>query len=166
MLEACKEMSQRFVTPFIPASSWLFIATCRGFLQYSSLEFSILLIIVWKVKVAQSCPTLCNPMGYTVHGILQARILEWVAISFSRGIFPTQGINPGLLHCRQILYQLSHEGSPNHSMQKYIVVFLHKPHLHVMKCNLYEKLNLGNRFWVPKSVRQKTEYKHLFNLFF
>ena len=37
-----------------------------------------------KVKVTQSCPTLCNPMDYTVHGILQARILEWVAISFSR----------------------------------------------------------------------------------
>ena len=38
-----------------------------------------------KVKVAQSSPTLCNPMDYTVHGILQARILEWVAIPFSRG---------------------------------------------------------------------------------
>ena len=38
-----------------------------------------------KVKVAQPCPTLCDPMDYTVHGILQARILEWVAISFSRG---------------------------------------------------------------------------------
>ena len=38
-----------------------------------------------KVKVAQSCLTLCDPMGYTVHGILQARILEWVAVSFSRG---------------------------------------------------------------------------------
>ena len=37
-----------------------------------------------KVKVAQSCPTLCNPMDYTIHGILQARILEWVAIPFSR----------------------------------------------------------------------------------
>ena len=36
-------------------------------------------------KVAQSCPTLCNPMDYTVHGILQARILEWVAVPFSRG---------------------------------------------------------------------------------
>ena len=42
-----------------------------------------------------------------VHGILQARILEWVAISFSRGIFLTQGSNLGLLHCRQILYYLS-----------------------------------------------------------
>ena len=36
-------------------------------------------------KVAQSCPTLCNPLDYTVHGILQARILEWVAVPFSRG---------------------------------------------------------------------------------
>ena len=38
-----------------------------------------------KVKVAQSYPTLCDPMGYTVHGIIQARILEWVAFLFSRG---------------------------------------------------------------------------------
>ena len=41
-------------------------------------------------EVAQSCPTLCNPVdcslpGFSVHGILQARVLEWVAISFSRG---------------------------------------------------------------------------------
>ena len=38
-----------------------------------------------KVKVAQSCPTLWDPMNCTVHGILQARILEWVAFPFSRG---------------------------------------------------------------------------------
>ena len=43
-----------------------------------------------KVLVAQSCPTLCGPMdcilpGSSVHGILQARILEWVTIPFSRG---------------------------------------------------------------------------------
>ena len=43
-----------------------------------------------KSEVAQSCPTLCDPMdcslpGSSVHGIFQARILEWVAISFSRG---------------------------------------------------------------------------------
>ena len=37
-----------------------------------------------KVKVTQSCPTL-HPMDYTVHGILQARILQWVAFPFSRG---------------------------------------------------------------------------------
>ena len=38
-----------------------------------------------KVKVSQSCPTTCDPMDYTVHGILQIRILEWVANPFSRG---------------------------------------------------------------------------------
>ena len=37
-----------------------------------------------KVKVAQLCPALCNPMDYTVYGILQARILEWAAFPFSR----------------------------------------------------------------------------------
>ena len=45
---------------------------------------------------------------WIVHGILQARILEWVAFSFLQEIFPTQGSNPGLLHCMRILYQLSH----------------------------------------------------------
>ena len=48
-------------------------------------------------------------------GILQARLLEWIATSFSRGIFPTQGSNPGLLHCKQILYHLSHQGSHRNS---------------------------------------------------
>ena len=56
--------------------------------------------------------SLCDLMDYTVHGILQARILEWVAFPFSRGIFLTQGSNPGLPHCQWILYQLSHQGNP------------------------------------------------------
>ena len=38
-----------------------------------------------KVKVAQSCLILCDPMDYTVHGILQARTLDWVAFPFSGG---------------------------------------------------------------------------------
>ena len=55
--------------------------------------------------VTQLCPTLCDcvdcsPPDSSVHGIFQARILEWVAM------FPTQGSNPGLLHCRQILNHL------------------------------------------------------------
>ena len=44
-----------------------------------------LLKILGEVKVAQSCKTLCDLMAYTVHGILQARILEWVAFPFSKG---------------------------------------------------------------------------------
>ena len=167
-----------------------------------------------KVKVAQSCLTLCNPMDYTVQGILQARILEWVAFPFPtgssqprdrtqvsdiaggfftswatreaqiwqgqlkdlsyayqnalrvfksmicnkgstrresesrwvvsdslwphglyipwnslgkntgvgslsllKGIFPNQGLNPGLPHSSQILYQLSRKGSPDVSKE-------------------------------------------------
>ena len=42
------------------------------------------------VQVVQSRLTLCDPMDYTVHGILQTRILEWVAIPFSRGSFQTR----------------------------------------------------------------------------
>ena len=65
------------------------------------------------VLVAESCPILCNPIdcsppGSSVHGIFQARILEWVDISFSRGIFPTRGLNLGLLHCRQSPAQSKH----------------------------------------------------------
>ena len=63
--------------------------------------------VKWK-----SHPTFCDHKDYTVHYILQARILEWVTVPFSRGIFPTQGSNPGLPHCRQILDYLSHKGSP------------------------------------------------------
>ena len=108
-------------------------------------------------EVAESCPTLSNPMdcgppGSSIHGIFQARVLEWGAIAFSslshlvvsnslgsqglylarllclwnsagkntgvgshslfQGIFPTQGSKLGFLHCRQILYCLSHQGSP------------------------------------------------------
>ena len=43
---------------------------------------------------------------------IHSRILEWVAFPISRGIFPMQGSNPSLPHCRQILYQLSVKGSP------------------------------------------------------
>ena len=56
----------------------------------------------------------CSLPGSFVHGILQARILEWVAIPFSRGIFPNPGSNPGLPHCRWILYYMSHQGSPDY----------------------------------------------------
>ena len=67
-----------------------------------------------KVLVAQLCPTLSNPMGCSllgssVHGISQSRMLEWVAIPFSRGSSqPKDWIH---ISCKQILYPLSHQGS-------------------------------------------------------
>ena len=45
------------------------------------------------MKVAQLCPTLCDAMDYTVHGILQARILEWIVFPFSRGSSQTRDQN-------------------------------------------------------------------------
>ena len=65
----------------------------------------------FKCSVSQSCPTLCDSMDCSllssfVHGISQARILEWVAIFHLQGIFPTQALNPCLLWLLhwQILY--------------------------------------------------------------
>ena len=94
-------------------------------LEWAAISFSNACM---HAKSLQSCLTLCDPMdssppGSSVHGILQARILEWVAIAFSKnigvgyhaflgGISPTQGSNPGLLHCRWVFYHLSCQKNP------------------------------------------------------
>ena len=63
--------------------------------------------------VSNSCnPMDCSPPGSFVHGDSPGRNTGVGCHALLRGIFPTQGSNPGLLHCRQILYQLSHQGSP------------------------------------------------------
>jgi len=114
--------------------------------RYSG-EFTCEYICIQKKWKLLSHVRLCDPMDYMVHGILQARILEWEAFPFSRGssqprsptlqadalpaepqgkpknarvgglslfqpIFLTQESNWGLLHCRQILYQLSYQEAP------------------------------------------------------
>ena len=73
---------------------WLHVGNCFFDLLFIAI---IIIIYIWllsskdlspltmKVKVTQWCPTLCDPMDYTVHRILQARILEWASIPFSRG---------------------------------------------------------------------------------
>ena len=67
--------------------------------------------------VAQSCSTLCNPMdcrgpSSSVHEDSPGKNTGVGCHALLQGIFPTQGLNPGLLHCRQILYCLRHQGSP------------------------------------------------------
>ena len=59
------------------------------YLEFSSFSFFLVAFCVW-AKLLQSCPILCNPMdsslpGFSVHGIPQARILEWVVVPSSRG---------------------------------------------------------------------------------
>ena len=64
-----------------------------------------------KGKVTQLCPTLCDPIDYTVHGILQARILTWVPFP-SPGDLPNLGIEPRSSPLQvDFFYQLSHKGS-------------------------------------------------------
>ena len=59
-----------------------------------------------EVKVSQSCPTLCDPLYSPWNSPGQNTGVG--SLSLCQGIFPIQGLNPGLLHCRWILYQLSH----------------------------------------------------------
>ena len=68
--------------------------------------------------VAQLCLTLCDPMNYSppdpsVHGDSPGKNTGVSCHALLQGNFPTQGSNPGLLRCRQILYSLSHLGSPS-----------------------------------------------------
>ena len=70
-----------------------------------------------KSKFAQSCLTLCDPMdhsppGSSVHGDSPGKNTGVGCHALLQGIFATQGLNPSLPHCRWILYQLSHQGSP------------------------------------------------------
>ena len=65
-----------------------------------------------KVKIIQSCSTLCNPTDYASPWDSPGHNTGVVSLSLLQGIFPTQGSNPGLPHCWQILYQLSYQGRP------------------------------------------------------
>ena len=68
--------------------------------------------VLLKVKVAQLCLTLVTP--WTTQSMEFSRPEYWVgSLSLFQGIFPTQGLNPGLPHCRWILYQLRNKGSPS-----------------------------------------------------
>ena len=75
MMPLIFNMLPRFFITFLPRNKNVLIS----WLQSPSRVISV------KVKVTQLCPTLCDPMDYTVHGNLQARILEWVAYAFFRG---------------------------------------------------------------------------------
>ena len=81
-------------------------------IEPSSVTFSVKCSTLSHIRLSATPWTVCSSPGSCVHGILQTRTLEWAAIPFSRGIFPTKRLNLGLLHCRQGLHCLSHQGSP------------------------------------------------------
>ena len=111
-----------------------------------------------KVKVAQSSPTFCNPMHYAVHGILQARILEWVGFPFSRNL-PNLGIE--LPHCRWILYQLS-QGKPkntgmgNLSLLQWIFLTLESNRGHLYCRRILYQLSYEGSPWLWSSEKKLT----------
>ena len=83
----------------------------------------LLVVAAATAKLLQSYPTLCDPIdgsppGSSVPGILQARILEWVAISFSLVVacgiyFSDQGLNPNPLHWKLGILAIDDQGSPS-----------------------------------------------------
>ena len=82
----------------------------------NKLDFKMLLQRRY-LMVAQSCPSLSDPIDYSlpgssVHGDSSGKSTGVCCHSLLQKIFPTQGLNPGLLHCRQILYPLNHQVSP------------------------------------------------------
>ena len=81
---------QTFTNIFPPTNAFFFSFSSTNYMFFLCLIFTLILCVCVCacVLIAQLCPTLCDPMdcsprGFSVHGILQARVLEWVAISFS-----------------------------------------------------------------------------------
>ena len=95
-------------------------------------------------QLLQSCLTLCNPMdcsppGSSVHGDSLGKNTGMGSLFLLLWIFPTQGSNPGLPHCRQILYHLSHQGHPNQLCTAYVFLtlcFSWPPAAQVVHCGL------------------------------
>ena len=102
-----KESACKAGVPGLIPGSARFLGEGQGNpLQHSCLENSMDRVARWttvRVKVAQSCSILCNPMDYTVQNS-SGQNTEVGSLSLLQEIFPTQGLNPGPLHCRQILY--------------------------------------------------------------
>ena len=95
----------------------------RPLILFYKKSVALLFVIVrwammhYAVLVTQSSLTLCDAMdcsqpGSSLHGDSPGKNTGVGCHALLKGIFPIQGSNPGLLHCRQILYHLSHQGSP------------------------------------------------------
>ena len=115
-------------------------------MRWMKLEPVIQSKVSQKVLVAKSYLTLCDPMGCSppgssIHGISQARIPEWVAISFSRGIFLNQELNRGLLHCRWILFIYLFILAGGSLLYNIVVVFAIRSHESAMGVHVFPVLN-------------------------
>ena len=105
--------------------------------------------------VTQLCPTFgdpmdCSPSGSSAHGISQARVLEWVAISFSRGIFLTQGLNLHLLHWQMDSLPMRHLRRPY--IHYFYIIQRLKKNLDIQECMLFSShfLHLFLSLWLGR----------------
>ena len=104
------------LTSYHPTFIFSLLATVM-FLQFREIARFLLQSLVCVRLVTQECPTLCDPLdcsppGTFVHGDSLGKNTGVDCHALLQGIFPTQRSNPGLPHCRQILYHLSYQGSP------------------------------------------------------
>ena len=118
-----------------------------------------------KVLVILSCSTLCDPMdcslpGSCIYGDSLGKTTGVGCHPLLQGIFTTQGLNPGLLHCRQILYHLSHQGSPSaHEVDHYYWPL--QLHVFGFFCNVSEKMKM---FQTALSLVKSTHCLFILNL--
>ena len=106
--------------------------------------------------VAQLCPSLWNPSGSSVHGNSAGKNTGVGCNSLLQGLFPIQGLNLGLLHCRQILYCLSHQGSKTshnirrlNSSWKCITCIRQPKYMKQTKGRLRQHYKYSRRLWYP-----------------
>ena len=113
-------------------------------------------IIITCVLVSQLCPTLCNPMSTRFLCLWNSpgKNTGVGSHSFLQGIFPTQGSNPGLLHCRQILYHLSHQGSPD-----YICCFIVTYNINIIIIYIFRKTTKNRNMGLAQLLNIEVKMK-------
>ena len=117
----CPRISSRSFSTSLPPGSTSKLTLAFGVLSLEPSGLKVTLVKALKWKPLSHVWLFATP--WTVHGILQATINTGVgSLPLLQGTFPTQGSNPGLPHCRRILYQLSHKRSPKAPKPSYIVV--------------------------------------------
>ena len=119
----------------------IFYTIFKGYFPLSYYR-CLYMYVLYTYSVIQLCSTLCDlkncsPPGSSVHGDSPGKNTGVGGPALLQGLFPTQGSNPGLPHCRQILYCLSHQGSPGitkHWLYFHVVQNILMPISHPLVC--------------------------------
>ena len=113
-----------------------------------------------------SDPMDCSPPGSSVHGLSQARILEGVGCHFLlQGIFLTQGLNPGLLHCRWILFTTEPPGKGCLYQLLYVSLGIHELVIYLVNSTIsvFSSCIFLNMYFRRRNLNDQKTYGKLFN---